>query len=104
MERQRQYMQALYKKLEEKLASDEQFSLDVLLALSEYMISDCTINDLSAFADTLRRYELESIEPIKGESVRGEKYMEFYPDEDALEKQIIDLFYEPIDRSEDELS
>ena len=104
MERQRQYMQALYKKLEEKLSSDEQFSLDVLLALSEYLVSDCTINDLAAFADTLRRYELESIEPIKGESVRGEKYMEFYPDEDALEKQIIDLFYEPIDRSEGELS
>jgi hypothetical protein len=34
---------------------------------------------------------------IEGESVRGEEFMEFYPDEDSLTQVVIECFYKEKD-------
>ena len=58
------------------------------------MVSDCTVNELSDIAESISDYSLDRVEDIRGEAVRGEKFMEYYVDEDALMKQILDLLYE----------
>ena len=95
MKRQRQYLDALYKKLSEAFEKDEGFVSKAGLKLAEYMVSDCTVAQLERIADFISEYDAGNIVEIKGESKVGEKHMEFYPDEAALQKQIIELFYEP---------
>ncbi len=99
MERQRQYMQALYARIEEKIDTDKDFPTQMLSDLSGYLVSDCDAGQLQSLVSRLQSYTLGGIEPIEGESRKGERFMEFYPDEDALQAQLISLFYR-LDSSE----
>ena len=95
MRRQRQYLDALYAKLSETVEKDDEFISRVGLKLAEYMVSDCTVAQLERIADFVSEYDTGDIREIEGKSSVGEQYMEFYPDEEALQKMIIELFYEP---------
>ena len=95
MTRQRQYMNALQAKLIDHIRSDGDFSLNTALALSEYMLSDCTAETLSKLTNRVVEYGLSDILTIDGEAKKGEKYMEFYADQDSLEAVILALFYRP---------
>lgn len=97
MERQRQYLTALQSALNTKMSTQEDFMLDVLEAISPYMTSDCTANQLSKLYDCIELYKNNGIQTIEGDAVKGEEYMEFYPDEDALKQQVIRLFYTPLE-------
>lgn len=96
MERQRQYMNALYENLSTHYAADSEFGLRALMNVSEYMVSDCTLSVLADLLAEASTYEFVGIDVIEGESVAGEKFMEFYPDEEKLQQLILDLFYEPL--------
>jgi len=95
MVRQRQYLNALYKKTVECKNSDESFVLDATMTMADYMVSDCTANQLSDIAQTIIDYTFTEIKTIEGDSVVGEKYMEFFPDVDSLKKTVVELFYSP---------
>ncbi len=95
MKRQRQYIDALYKKLFVLVEKDDEFMSEAGLKLAEHMVSDCTVQQLNRIAKLVSEYGAGEICEINGESKVGEQYMEFYPDEEALQKQIIELFYEP---------
>ena len=93
MERQRQYMQALYEKLMACVGSDSGFTARLLLAVNDYVTSDCSVTQLQALADFLTSCDMPSIDTIDGENVKGEEFMEFYPDEDQLRQYVMDHFY-----------
>ena len=95
MKRQRQYLDALYTKLSDTVEKDSTFISKMGLKLSEYMISDCTIAQLERISQFISKYDAGNIIEIKGESKLGEQHVEFHPDEAALQKQIVELFYEP---------
>ncbi len=95
MKRQRQYLDALYKKVSDEVIKDEEFISKAGLKIAENMVSDCTVHQLERIAQFISENNAGEILEIKGESKKGEQFMEFYPDEDALQKQIIELFYEP---------
>lgn len=95
MERQRQYMKAWKDKLAEKMNSDENFIFNTIGILSDYMVSDCTADQLSTICNTCMADKDNGFVEIPGKAVKGEEYMEFYADEDELMKTVIDLFYEP---------
>lgn len=92
MERQRDYMRALYEQLLRSLNRDEDFALRFGAELSDYMVSDLTLEDLSGLAERLKTYRFAGIEDTVGEAKVGEEYMEFYPDSQALRAQVIRLF------------
>ena len=96
MERQQQYLEALRSKCVEKSGQDQGFLLQSLLAIADDLVSDCRINELSDIANAAVSYDFGNILTIKGDNVQGQTYMEYYPDEDVLQKQIIDLFYEEV--------
>lgn len=100
MERQRQYMSALKSTFESKIDDNPGLVLSVLMGISDYMVSDCDIYDLSDIANNALEYEAQEIRYLKGEAVLGERFVEFYYDEDALNQLILELYYEP--KGEDE--
>lgn len=97
MERQRQYLGGLFEKLSQQVKGNSGFTMDALLQVNEYMVSDCSVNQLSDFADSVSQYGIGEIRTIPGESVKGEEYMEYYVDEEALQALVMDVFYEVVD-------
>lgn len=97
MERQRQYLTALRSALSARAASQEDFLFKALEEISTYMTSDYTADQLSKLYDRLDSYEDNGIQTLDGESIKGEVFMEFYPDEVALKQQIVQLFYIPLE-------
>lgn len=97
MERQRAYLKALRQKTVERISADEGFVFDALMELSDYMVSDCTIDTLATYFDAVSRNGEPEVLTLDGESVVGEQYMEYYVDEDALQENIIEWFYTPVE-------
>ena len=97
MERQKQYLGALYNQSKELAESDDSFLLDTVVAISEYILSDRTADELSSLAKKMSEYEFCGVLDIEGESVKGKEFMEFYPDEESIKKIVLDLFYQPKD-------
>lgn len=95
MERQRQYIAALYDQLMKKCDADDGFLTSAMTKLSGYTTTDYTINQVSDLLETLQAMKFNPIHTIDGEAVKGEKFMEFYVDEDSLKQNIQDLFYVP---------
>lgn len=95
MKRQKQYMDALYEKAMEKVENDSEFVVEASLAMSDYIVSDRSVTQLQELGRKFAEYEFERIDDIKGETVRGEDFMEFYPDIESVYKTVIELFYEP---------
>lgn len=99
MERQRQYLAALQQQLKAAVQQEDGFTLDALLQLNEYMVSDCTIDQLSDLGDSLAAYQVSDILTTPGDAQEGEEFMEFTVDEDALQQLVMDVFYEPVEES-----
>lgn len=95
MERQRQYLTALRDRCTAKLSEDDGFLLEAVAAVSAYLVSDCTVDELAALAQAAQDYEIEEFTTLPGEAVKREGYMEFHVDETVLHKMVIDIFYEP---------
>lgn len=91
MERQKQYLGALAAKLKEKASGNDSFSVEALNKIEGCLVSDRSITQLKAIADKLTTYETE-IRILEGTSVKGEQFMEFTPDEQALLKTVVELF------------
>lgn len=99
MERQRQYLAALQQQLKAAVQQEDGFTLDALLQLNEYMVSDCTVNQLSDLGDSLAAYQVSDILTTPGDAQEGEEFMEFTVDEVALQQLVMDVFYEPVEES-----
>lgn len=93
MYRQRQYLKALYEKSYKLADTEEGFIQRAALKMADYIVSDCSINKLESLIEKLTTYELAEIINIQGETVEGEEFMEFYPDEASVEKAVVDTFY-----------
>lgn len=94
MVRQRQYINALYEKVMKKSKSDEEYVVNTSLNIADYLVSDCSINALQKKFQMFSSYEFNEIIPFEGEFKQGEKFVEFYPDEDSVMSTVVDLFYE----------
>ena len=102
MERQRQYLGELYKGLISKLSGDDAFAADLILSINDDLTSDCTAVQLQDLGEFLGGCQTSAIDTIDGESVKGEEFMEFYPDESQLRQYVIDHFYEPVEADQSE--
>lgn len=93
MVRQRQYLEALYLKSVDLVKKDDHFITESSLQMTDYLVSDCTINRLQSLFEKISDYTFTGIHSIEGDSVVGEKYVEFYPDVDSLKQVVVTLFY-----------
>lgn len=97
MERQKQYLKALYDKTQWALNNDSDFIVNAASKLTPYIVSNCSGNKLQSVMEKIADYELTEIRDLEGESVKGESFMEFYPDGKSVEETVISLFYTPRD-------
>lgn len=97
MKRQQQYLRALYEKTKETASQNEGFIAEATLKLSDYIVSNCTVNKLENLFGKISSYKFNGIRNIEGKSQKGEEFIEFYPDEASLKSMVVELFYKPED-------
>ena len=99
LERQKQYLKAFAAKAKEAVGKDPSVALDLYNDIRPQMVTDITADEVVYLASTLAgfRFEEGNLYTLKGETVQGEKYEEFYADEDALYQLIIEVFYEEVE-------
>ena len=95
MNRQRTYLDALYTQLKTKLNTGNRFALTVADKLSPYLTSDLITQEFADLLERLKDYEFRGYETTRGNAVSDGEFIEFHIDEEALQKQVINLFYEP---------
>ena len=95
MNRQRAYLYGLHDQLVQKFGEDSRFGARLISKLADFNVSDLTSDEMVALAEKVKEYRFTGILSIPGEAVLGEKYMEFYTDEDALQKLVFETFYKP---------
>ena len=94
MKRQRQYVEALSKAATARLESDSEFALHVADKLGAYVEYDSTEYRLQEFAKRFDRYDFLGVRTIEGTAATGKEYIEFYPDTEALQQLVMELFYD----------
>lgn len=95
MERQRQYMNALYRQSVTYVNGNADVSADIIANLGEYVVTSYGVADAADMLEKLSEYDLVEIKTLPGEAVIGEKYMEFNCDEEALKALVVELCCEP---------
>lgn len=94
MERQRQYLQAFQSQVVKNQQDDPEFFAHAFAQVSDYLQSDLTGNQMSAISERMSEYTFEGFDVLEGKAVKGEKYMEFFPDEDSLMETVLRLYFE----------
>jgi len=94
MARQRDFLKILNEKYKEKVQKDQDFTVEATSKLSQYILTDLTLNQISSLADIVKEYDMSEIKTIDGEAKLGTEFMEFYIDKDDLTKKVIEIFYE----------
>ena len=97
MERQQQYINGLYEKAMSRIRSDESFIITLVDAVDDYVVYDSSDRKLQTFMEKFDDYEFLGIRELEGESKVGEEFMEFYVDETAALRLVMELFYQPTD-------
>ena len=93
MERQQIFLNAWKNQVNEKMSKDSEFALNLVFALSEYMVSDLTADGLNNFANQLKEYTDLGTIKTTGETIETDDGREFHVDYDDLQKKVIDMFY-----------
>ena len=95
LQRQREYMQSFLSTLQQRLDGDDSFVLETYDKLSPYIVTDCSSTVLNSMLSHYKNYTPGKFVTPQGENVLGRTYYEFYPDEEALDALILELFYAP---------
>lgn len=96
MERQKQFLDAMRLELEKRIETDNEFLANAVIKMADHMESDCSATRLEEIGNRMKSYKFVEVKDIEGESKVGkENKLEFYPEESALKKLVIDLFYVP---------
>ena len=95
IQRQKAYIAGFVESFKAKKDSDPGFMVAAYEEVLPYVVTDCSINAISGMIDRYSGYTFSQVITPEGENVLGEKYMEFYVDEEALDTLILRLFYAP---------
>lgn len=93
MERHKEYMENFVSAFNEKVKESDTFILETYEDIAPYIVSDCSVNSMSSMLNRYADYTLREVVTPQGENKLGDEYMEFYVDEDELQKLIIRMFY-----------
>lgn len=95
MERQREYVKGFFEAFKAKSEEDSLFAVRLFDSVDEYIVTDCTTETLANLAEKYQDYEFGDIVSPEGENIRGERFYEFYIDEESLGEIILKYLYAP---------
>ena len=86
------------KQVKEQTAADISLPVKLYNEITNYMVTDVSVDEVAYLTSIASGYtfEKEHMYSLTGETVMGEKFEEFYVDEEALYELILQLFYEPV--------
>ena len=98
MARQEQYIRQITSQLDAKVQQDQNFVLIAYDALEPYLYTNIPRGQLANEAWAAKDYErMDTIKPDGTYQVGEDGFMEFYPDADALQQAVLQLFYEKVE-------
>ena len=97
--RQKLYLTAFTNKLLAEPDNGPVLAVEIYKAITKQMTTDVTLDKLSYLATTVSNYsfDADSVYLLKGKTIMGDMYEEFYPDEDAMYEMFLGIFYEKVD-------
>lgn len=98
--RQKQYLNAFINAAKKAAKEDISVVLDLYKAVSSQMVTNITVDEVAYLAPILAeyRFDIDSFYMLEGETVMGDRFEEFYVDEDALYELILEVFYEEVEQ------
>lgn len=98
LDRQKQYLNGFIDSAKRAVHKDVSVVMDLYQAVKPQMVTDISLDEAAYLAPILADYTYDenSFYALQGETVMGEQYEEFYPDEDAMFEMILDVFYEKV--------
>lgn len=103
LEREKQYLTELIDRIKAQTRSDITTPVKLYNALAEQMVTNITASEVAYLAGMAGNFRFDSgdIYTLEGEYVAAEdnpdsEFDEFYPDEDALQRLIIEVFYKEV--------
>lgn len=99
--RQKQYLNSFIDVAKKSARQNISVVLDLYQAIMPQMVTDITLDEVAYLAPVLLDYQFDSdsFYSMEGETVMGEQFEEFYPDETALYEMILEVFYEKIEQT-----
>lgn len=98
LDRQKQYLNSFIDAAKQSVHKDASVVIDLYQAVKPQMVTDVSLDEAVYLAPILADYEYDADDfyTLQGETVMGEQYEEFYPDEDSMFEMILDIFYEKV--------
>ena len=93
MARQQQYINALYSKVNTLSEADDEFFMNLIDKIDEYIVYDSSDQKMVKLAEKFNDYEFLGVRELDGETIKGDEFLEFYPKEDSILDFVIDSFY-----------
>lgn len=98
--RQKLYLKTFIKQMKDKTREDITLPITVYNSIKKDVVSDITVDEIGYIASEYSGYNFngDDIYTMEGETVLqdGDEFEHFYPDEEALRRLIIELFYKEV--------
>lgn len=90
-------LKALFYQCKDKIVEDPAVALDLFNGLAGYITTDLDLTEITYLAQNMGKMDFTSdtIIRLPGETVLGERYAEFYPDEAQLHDFVVEKFCVP---------
>ena len=96
--RQKQYLNTFISAAKSAAKKDISVAINLYQAILPQMVTNVTVDEVAYLAPVLAEYQFDEngFYMLKGETVMGEQFEEFYVDEEALYEMILEVFYEEV--------
>ena len=97
--RQKDYLKAMVAKLRDKTRENIAFPITLYNEIKDYTVTDLTVDTMGYMASEYLDYSFdgEAVYTMEGRTELGDDGFEhFYPDEEALKRLVIELFYKEV--------
>lgn len=98
LERQKQWLTVFMKQIKEQITEDISLPVKLYNEVTNYMVTDISVDEVAYLSSIVSDYSFdkEHMYALSGQTVMGEQFEEFYPDENVLYELLLQLFYEPL--------
>lgn len=98
LQRQKQYLTTFAAEAKNQSMADIRVAVRLYQTVQKYMVTDIDLGSFTYLATEALDYDFDisSLYSLKGETVQGNLFEEFYIDEEALQELIITIFYEQV--------
>ena len=95
MSRHEEFMRGFVEAFHTNIGSDIDKAMEVYESISQYVVSDCSDQMMVELLERFYNYDFVDVLTPPGTNIAGEKYMEFYLDEEKYIELIISLLFSP---------